>query len=386
MTAFRPAITNWRTTEPDVDLVADVVRELGPTVAGSSSSSRAPRPRRGPTAPRPRPVDPRRRRRPAPADRAGRRVPARFWPNLLGGREAPTLQLRLDDRCAAQPGAGLLDQLGVDLGRRTVPPVQRPLRAGVERHGRNGGDALGLVVPDEAERRVGVLHAAGRRDGGGSVEHREQRQRAVVVGAAQVLRKLDAAVVLAAHHRRHRAPAGPAHHRLRPHARAARGARPSRRHPRAGRRAGRRRDVQLHRRQRGQGRLRRSGRDVPRPPGLVARAVGPAAGRGPRRADRAGPPVAGRRGRRRVPAQAVALRHPQASLARPVLGRPGRRPGPWCWPAMPSPVRGSRARRCRASPRPRRSRGARETQRRSARARGPRRPPGRHRVRSSASW
>ena len=35
MTAFRPAITNWRTTEPDVDLVADVVRELGPTVAGS---------------------------------------------------------------------------------------------------------------------------------------------------------------------------------------------------------------------------------------------------------------------------------------------------------------------------------------------------------------
>ncbi len=30
MTAFRPAITNWRTTEPDVDLVADVVRELGP--------------------------------------------------------------------------------------------------------------------------------------------------------------------------------------------------------------------------------------------------------------------------------------------------------------------------------------------------------------------
>ena len=35
MTAFRPAITNWRTTEPDVDLVADVVRELGPAVAGS---------------------------------------------------------------------------------------------------------------------------------------------------------------------------------------------------------------------------------------------------------------------------------------------------------------------------------------------------------------
>jgi hypothetical protein len=35
MTAFRPAITNWRTTEPDVDLVADVVRELGPKVAAS---------------------------------------------------------------------------------------------------------------------------------------------------------------------------------------------------------------------------------------------------------------------------------------------------------------------------------------------------------------
>jgi glutamate/tyrosine decarboxylase-like PLP-dependent enzyme len=28
-TAFRPAIVNWRTSEGDVDLVADVVRELG---------------------------------------------------------------------------------------------------------------------------------------------------------------------------------------------------------------------------------------------------------------------------------------------------------------------------------------------------------------------
>jgi hypothetical protein len=28
-TAFRPAIVNWRTQEEDVDLVADVVSELG---------------------------------------------------------------------------------------------------------------------------------------------------------------------------------------------------------------------------------------------------------------------------------------------------------------------------------------------------------------------
>jgi hypothetical protein len=27
--AFRPAIVNWRTTERDVDLLVDVVRELG---------------------------------------------------------------------------------------------------------------------------------------------------------------------------------------------------------------------------------------------------------------------------------------------------------------------------------------------------------------------
>ena len=39
MTAFRPAITNWRTTEPDVDLVADVVRELGPSVAARMERS-----------------------------------------------------------------------------------------------------------------------------------------------------------------------------------------------------------------------------------------------------------------------------------------------------------------------------------------------------------
>jgi glutamate/tyrosine decarboxylase-like PLP-dependent enzyme len=33
MAAFRPAITNWRTTEADVDLIADVVLELGPRLA-----------------------------------------------------------------------------------------------------------------------------------------------------------------------------------------------------------------------------------------------------------------------------------------------------------------------------------------------------------------
>jgi hypothetical protein len=27
--AFRPALVNWRTTDADVDLVVDVVRELG---------------------------------------------------------------------------------------------------------------------------------------------------------------------------------------------------------------------------------------------------------------------------------------------------------------------------------------------------------------------
>jgi hypothetical protein len=29
MTVFRPAIVNWRTTEKDVELIVDVVRELG---------------------------------------------------------------------------------------------------------------------------------------------------------------------------------------------------------------------------------------------------------------------------------------------------------------------------------------------------------------------
>jgi hypothetical protein len=28
-TAFRPAIVNWRSTEEDVDLMIDVIRELG---------------------------------------------------------------------------------------------------------------------------------------------------------------------------------------------------------------------------------------------------------------------------------------------------------------------------------------------------------------------
>ena len=36
MAAFRPAITNWRTTEADVDLIADVVREVGARVASST--------------------------------------------------------------------------------------------------------------------------------------------------------------------------------------------------------------------------------------------------------------------------------------------------------------------------------------------------------------
>jgi glutamate/tyrosine decarboxylase-like PLP-dependent enzyme len=33
--AFRPAIVNWRTTEPDVDAIVDVVRELAATGGGS---------------------------------------------------------------------------------------------------------------------------------------------------------------------------------------------------------------------------------------------------------------------------------------------------------------------------------------------------------------
>jgi glutamate/tyrosine decarboxylase-like PLP-dependent enzyme len=31
--AFRPAIVNWRTTEADIDLVVDVIRELGSRLA-----------------------------------------------------------------------------------------------------------------------------------------------------------------------------------------------------------------------------------------------------------------------------------------------------------------------------------------------------------------
>ena len=33
--AFRPAISNWRTTEPDVDLIVPVARELGESLAMS---------------------------------------------------------------------------------------------------------------------------------------------------------------------------------------------------------------------------------------------------------------------------------------------------------------------------------------------------------------
>ena len=33
--AFRPAISNWRTTEPDVDLIVAVARELGESLAVS---------------------------------------------------------------------------------------------------------------------------------------------------------------------------------------------------------------------------------------------------------------------------------------------------------------------------------------------------------------
>jgi hypothetical protein len=31
--AFRPAIVNWRTTEADIDLIVEVVRELGARLA-----------------------------------------------------------------------------------------------------------------------------------------------------------------------------------------------------------------------------------------------------------------------------------------------------------------------------------------------------------------
>ena len=38
MTAFRPALSNWRTRDQDIDLIVDVTRELGATlVAGAGS-------------------------------------------------------------------------------------------------------------------------------------------------------------------------------------------------------------------------------------------------------------------------------------------------------------------------------------------------------------
>jgi glutamate/tyrosine decarboxylase-like PLP-dependent enzyme len=37
--AFRPAIVNWRTREEDVDLLVDVVRELGARLAASNKVS-----------------------------------------------------------------------------------------------------------------------------------------------------------------------------------------------------------------------------------------------------------------------------------------------------------------------------------------------------------
>ena len=80
---------------------------------------------------------------------------ARVGPDLPRGGEAPPLQLRLDDLGAAEPGTGCPEQLGVRLVRRPLPPVTRPVGRGVERHGRHRGHALGLVVGEEGERRVG---------------------------------------------------------------------------------------------------------------------------------------------------------------------------------------------------------------------------------------
>ena len=40
MTVFRPAIVNWRTTEIDVDLITDIVREIGAGLALSGERSR----------------------------------------------------------------------------------------------------------------------------------------------------------------------------------------------------------------------------------------------------------------------------------------------------------------------------------------------------------
>jgi glutamate/tyrosine decarboxylase-like PLP-dependent enzyme len=39
--AFRPAIVNWRSTESDIDLVAEVVRELGARIAEEIASQTA---------------------------------------------------------------------------------------------------------------------------------------------------------------------------------------------------------------------------------------------------------------------------------------------------------------------------------------------------------
>ena len=41
MTVFRPAIVNWRTTETDVDLITDVVREIGVGIAGARHPTQA---------------------------------------------------------------------------------------------------------------------------------------------------------------------------------------------------------------------------------------------------------------------------------------------------------------------------------------------------------
>lgn len=36
--AFRPAIVNWRTTTSDVDLLVEVIRELGAAIVGGSTA------------------------------------------------------------------------------------------------------------------------------------------------------------------------------------------------------------------------------------------------------------------------------------------------------------------------------------------------------------
>jgi glutamate/tyrosine decarboxylase-like PLP-dependent enzyme len=37
LVAFRPAIVNWRTTEADVELIVDVVRELGTRIGATAA-------------------------------------------------------------------------------------------------------------------------------------------------------------------------------------------------------------------------------------------------------------------------------------------------------------------------------------------------------------